>query len=351
MDERVLFERFHEALDMEPRPSAYERLRASMKNPPAVHQRRPAFPMRWTKMRFRVAAALTAAVIAIGLVAAFFATHHAAVGVVPARSDTNLLAYQNMVTGDYNAMNASTSDNCNTIDDKLCAGAVGRVVPRLQSWLDDLDAFQTPARYAILDQQLRLHLKEAITELNDAVAFQKASDTNGFDLAMSGALYERGWIDPATFTITGTYPKQAGSYQDAVSVVNQAVQACVNSTPGPAELGCARLVGMENCAGALATSCEDDVQTSATELEVFLVALAQNPIPSSVPLPVRNTQLEGDLARADTALLAITDALLQRNAAKASAAQVEFSTAIAAAGQDASTILEAYRNASASASG
>ena len=38
---------------MEPRPGAYERLRASMKSQPVPRQRRPVFRMRWTKMGLR----------------------------------------------------------------------------------------------------------------------------------------------------------------------------------------------------------------------------------------------------------------------------------------------------------
>ena len=334
MDERVLFDRFHEALDTEPRPGAYERLRTAMKNQPAARQRRPAFRMRWTKMGFRVAAALTAAVIAIGLVAAFLATHHASVGMTPAGDEKNVKAYREMMAGDYNAMNASTSDNCNTIDDKLCAAAIGRVVPRLQSWLDDLTAFRTPAQYAVLDAQLRLHLKEVIVELNSAVMFQKANDQRGFALAMSAALYERGWMDPATFTITGTYAKVAGSHQDAVNVARQALLNCMNSTPAPADFGCSHLAAGESCAGAAAAQCEDDVQAAATQLEMFLVGLTQNPAPSS--LRVKDAKLQADLARADTALLEITDAILHEDATRLQTSRNAYVIAINDANGDAS---------------
>ena len=42
MDERILFAQFHEALDVEPRPGAYERMRIAMTNHPVVIKRRPA---------------------------------------------------------------------------------------------------------------------------------------------------------------------------------------------------------------------------------------------------------------------------------------------------------------------
>jgi hypothetical protein len=287
-------------------------------------------------MGLRIAAAVTVAVIAIALVAAFLATHHGAVGSVPAGQDQNVHAYQTMIGGDYTTMSNSTSANCDTIQDNGCATAVNRVVPTLQRWVSDLDEFPTPPRYALLDGQLRHHLNEVIAELNAAVAFQKKNDAKGFDLAMNAAVYERGWIDPITFTIEGTYARMAPTYLDAVRVAKQALQACMDGSPGPGELGCAHLTAMESCAGALAERCESDVQSAATELQTFLIALAQNPAPSA--LSAKDAQLTADLARADTALLGITDALLGGDSAKVAASESAYMTAINDADRDAQAI-------------
>jgi len=75
MDERAAFERFHEALDLESRPGAYERFRAAFITPPAAVQRRPVFRMRFSNMGLRIAAALAVVAIAIALVAGYVATH------------------------------------------------------------------------------------------------------------------------------------------------------------------------------------------------------------------------------------------------------------------------------------
>ena len=91
--------------------------------------------------------------------------------IAPAGSAQNVKAYQNMVAGDYQTMSNSTSNNCDTIQDNGCQAAINRVVPTLQRWVKDLDAFPTPARYALIDGQLRHHLTEGAAELNAAAAF------------------------------------------------------------------------------------------------------------------------------------------------------------------------------------
>src|SRR5256885_3168705 len=135
-------------------------------------------------MGLRTAAAVAAVVIAIALMAAFFATHYASVGTVPTGPDKNVRAYQTMIGGNYTAMANSTSNNCNTIQDNGCQSAINRVVPTLQAWVDDLDAFPTPSRYALIDGQLRHHLNQTVADLSAAAVFQKANDQKGFDLAM-----------------------------------------------------------------------------------------------------------------------------------------------------------------------
>jgi len=331
MDEQTLFDRFHEALNMEPRPGAYERMRFALTNSPVVLKKRPAHPMRWPKMGLRVAAVLTAVVILIAFIAAFLASHHAVVGSVPAGQDPSVKAYQAMLKSEYGAMNAATSNNCNTIDDTGCLAALNKVTPALQHWVDHLGSTQTPSGFVVLDGQLRRHLNQAIKDLTAVGAYQRANNQKGFDFARSAAVYERAWIDPATFALEGTYPKVAGSYQDAVNLARQALEACINSTPAPADLACAHLSQQQTCAGA-ETRCETDVQAADTWLQTFLVGLTQNPAPSA--LATKGAKLLADLAQADTALLGITDALLSGDSAKADLGQGSFTTAILAAGAD-----------------
>jgi hypothetical protein len=332
MDERILFDQFHEALDVEPRLGAYERMRFAMTDHPVALKRRPAFQMRWSKMGLRVAAVLAAAVLAIALGAAILATHHGPTGSVPAGEDPNVKAYQDMMSTNYNAMNALSSGNCSTIQDTGCAAAVKVLSAGLQKWVGDLNAFHTPTAYGVIDGQVRRHLSEVVTELNAAVAFQKAKNQNGFDLAMGDVVYERAWIDPVFFTIEGTYPKLSGSYRDAVNLARQALNACVGSTPGPSEVACTRLSAHETCALREEVRCESDVQAAATRIQTLLLGLTQNPAPDGVTANARRVM--ADLAQADTALLAITDALLRGDSAKADAGETAYASATAAADSD-----------------
>ena len=338
MDDRILFDRFHEALEAEPRPGAYERMRFAMADHPIALKRRPVHPMRWSRMGLRMAAALTAAAIAIAVFAVFLATHHAPVGGVPAGQDQNVKAYQALTKTDYDRMSTATSSvSCATILDPTCAAAVTTVANALQSWIDDLNAFQTPARYAVMDGQLRRHLSQAIIDLNAVVAFQKANNQSGFDLAMSASNYERAWFDPATFTIEGSYPKVAGSYHDAVSLARQGLDACANGSPAPGDLGCSQLSSGVSCISAGTQGCENYVQVAGTQVQTFLVSLLQNPPPSA--LAAKDAKLWADLAQADTDLLAITNALLAGDAAKSNSAQRAYADTIVAADNDTAVIL------------
>lgn len=322
---------------MEPRPGAYDRMRFAMTNQPVALKRPPAFQMRWSKMGFRIAAALAAGVIVIAVVAAFLASHHGAVGSAPAGPDPNVKAYQAMIRSDYNTMANSTSNHCNTIQDNGCQAALNAVIPTLRKWVGDLSSFRTPSRFVVVDGQLRRHLNEAIAEMNAAEAFQNANNQNGFDLAMNAAVYERAWIDPTTFAIEGSYPRVAGTYHDAVSLARQSLDACLNSTPGPGDLACQALSSGPNCSGAAAQTCENYVQSAATQMQTFLIALLQNPASSA--MTTKDARLQADLAQADTALLATTDALLSADSAKAEAGRSAYVQAIGAAAADASVIV------------
>jgi hypothetical protein len=329
MDERVLFELFHDALAIEPRPGSYERMRIALTTYPVPLKRLPVFRMRWTKVGFRTAAALTAVVLAIALVAAFLLTRHGPVADVPAGQDRGVVAYQAMFQSDYHTLVDSTSNHCNTIEDQDCEAAAKQVTATAQQWIDHLESFRTPSRYAVLDLQLRYHLREVIVELNAAVAFQKAHDEKGFRLAMNGAYYERGWIDTPVNLVAADTGKQAASYEDAFSLSKQILSKCINGAPvsgGP----CAKVTQQPSCLGIYAELCQSYVQDSQTQMLIMMVALTQSPAPPDKA--AKSAKLQTYLAQADTALLAIIDAMLKGDAAKIDAAQQTFAGALLHAG-------------------
>ena len=334
VDERALFDRFHDALDIEPRPGAYERLRTNLTSQPVAPKRRPAFRMRFSKMGLRMVAALAAVLIAIALIATFITVHNRGMGGIPA-ADPHVKAFRALIVDDYSAMNASTSNHCGTIDDTGCAAAVVPVDAALQKWADDIAAFpKVPAQYQFVALALHAHLLDAISDLNSAVAFQKAGDAAGFDLAMRGAFYQRAWIDPASFFIEGTYQGvTAATTAEAIANAKGAVRGCVGTTPGPDVLSCNRLQGYEVCDGAKKSACEGDVEDTQTLVQRSLLDLAKNS--DSDPNYAR---LQNDLTMADGALIGIHDALLSGDSPLVNIKETDLSKAMVGADNDLATL-------------
>ena len=330
MDERAVFERFHEALELEPRAGAYERFRAAFVTVPAAAGPRPAIRLRFSKISLRVAAAVAVVAILIALVAGILATHHTPTAGVPAGPDKNTQAYQALMMRDYGAMNASTSNHCGSINDPGCAAAIAPVNATLQKWIDDLAAFQTPPAYASLDAMIRRHLHTVIVVQNAAIQYQKANNAAAFTFAMNAAFYERAWIDPASFTTEGRYQRLASSYKDAVQLSNQWLEGCNSQTPGPADRACSQLQYAQPCYGPQdAPTCEGYIEDTLTQLEAAVVGIVENPAPSH--LATQTADFLSMLVKADDALLSLTEAMVARDATKAADAQVSFASYIEAA--------------------
>ena len=285
-------------------------------------------------MGLRIAAVVAAIAIAIVVVAAFIAGRSGFVGSAPAGPDPNVKAYQAMVSSDSDAMNTAISKlSCNSIQDNNCRTTRDVAVPVDQKWVVDLTAFRTPARFAAIDGQLRAHLNQTIAELNAVVASQAANNQNGFDLANEAVFYELAWLGPTVSAIEGTYPGAAGTYHDAFRITKQALDACVKGAPDPADIGCAALLLGKVCTGGVSRSCASETESAATRIQTFLIVLLQNPAPGS--LTTKNEQLLADLGQADTALLVITDGLVNANAAKVASGQTSYGLSILAADRDA----------------
>jgi len=84
MQEQILFDRIHDALDIEPPAGAYERLRTSLTREPVRPQSWPALKSRWLKMGFRFAAGVALVALGVAITAAFFAIRPAPSNSAPA---------------------------------------------------------------------------------------------------------------------------------------------------------------------------------------------------------------------------------------------------------------------------
>ena len=85
MDDQVLFERFHAALDVAPRPDAYDRLRDALIRARVRPQRQQWFSIALPRSRSRVVAAALVVVLAAAAVPAFLALHQYAQQVIKSR--------------------------------------------------------------------------------------------------------------------------------------------------------------------------------------------------------------------------------------------------------------------------
>lgn len=318
MDERILFDQFHEALDMEPRPGAYERMRIAMTNHPATHKRRLGYPIRWSRMGLRVVAVIAAALIAVALGAAIV-TLHKPTGSVPAGDDPNTKAYKAMISSGYDSLSQVGNFNCGAVGEPGCEGMVAATVPLLNQWSGALKSSNPPARFAVIDGMLQRHLADNVKYLNAMLAAHNAKNATAFSFAFQGAFYEGAWIDPAVAAILGSSPRVAGSYHDALALARQHIHACVSQAPGPSDIGCEQLYHADVCASVGAIACANDAHVAAGQLLSFLDGFLQNPAPSA--LAPTDHLIQTQLDQMDSDIIAVTDGLLSGDSAKTANAE------------------------------
>ena len=115
MDDRVLFDRFHQALDVEPPADAYQRLRGALDQRSARPAQGVAWRPRWPRMGLRLVAVVTAAVIVIAAAAALFSTHRVADRTSPADTSQAIMAYKTMVGTDHDKVQtAGQAEGCSS---------------------------------------------------------------------------------------------------------------------------------------------------------------------------------------------------------------------------------------------
>ncbi len=301
MEERSIFDRFHEALDVEPPTGAYDRMRFALTSSPVVLRQRPVSRLRFTKMGFRVAAALIAAAIVVVAVVAYVSLHHPTASVVPGNQGPDIRPYQALIARDYATTFVSETGHCNAIGDTACAAAVDRVSSNLQAWLDDLKNFNTPARFTQVDAMLRGHLAQAVAAGTLAKAAQKAGNATLFDAAIAVHLGIRAFIVDLAKAVADTRVASAQTYVSAVQD-----QAALLSSCSP-------------CAGYLATppvtctkpqpvTCVADAFAVEAQVHGFELAVVQQAAPTT--LAAKDANLQKDLVNADSALVtAINDGL------------------------------------------
>lgn len=329
MEQRNVFDRFHEALDVEPRPGSYERMRLALTTAPVTLQRRPAFRMRFTRMGFRVAAALVAAVVVVVALVAYLSLHHTTVGTTPAQHGPDLRPYQALIARDYAKTYASEgTGHCNSFADAGCPTVIARVNGNLQTWLDDLGTFSAPSTLTEVDAMLRAHLAEAMYAGNIAIAAQKTGNAALFDAALSAHLDVRAFIVGIAPAIGDTQVVAARRYssnvQDQAGLLGSCTPCAKYATPPV------------TCAQADLPNCVNDVVAVDAQIYQFELAIVQTAAPSA--LATKDASLQKDIVDTDAALLAMIRAGLAGDANAFNRAAGPVPDAMAAVSADSAAI-------------
>jgi hypothetical protein len=331
MEERSLFDRLHEALDVEPRPGAYERLRTALASKRVKPQRWPALPTSWPKLSLRLAAVMTVVVLAIAAAAAFLVTHPVADRESPADSEHAIAAYKLMVFDDLNNF-PLTGVESECWGDKFaaCEADVNATLLAATQFHDDLNRFQAPARFTVAAAQLRRHQALQLSRLNAVLAATRAQDSASMARSVAALVSGYAWMVSMTDSIMNSEQGTVATYIGSVRNQEQNLDQCVE---------CQDLAGLNtiSCAGSQPTSCQALVDRTASQVTYFQSAVVLIAAPSS--MATKDNRLQVDLAKADTALLTMADALSAADLATFNAARISLQQALPAINADAADIL------------
>jgi hypothetical protein len=244
-------------------------------------------------------------------------------------TDPAIKAYQAMMLSDDNAMGAATSNHCTTVQDAGCPAAAARVVAALQSWLDDLNRFQTPARFATIDTQMKRHVAAAIAYLNASAAATLAKNQPALDRSIVAAGSEREWVDRLTASISHSSHTTTVVYSGLVGSEKSDLDKCA---------GCRQLIAQTplSCDGAVATDCNALVLDAASQVATFQGAVVLDAAPST--MGAKDALLQSDLAQGDTALITMMGDLLKGDQQGFTAARPSLGRALAAVDMDAASV-------------
>jgi len=292
-DESLMFNRIHDALDAPPPAGAYERLRTVLIKRPVRPRWSPALPTRWSNMVFRLAAGLALVALGVAIASAIVAIHSASINTVPATHRMSVAAYQKMVESDGPNAPAVWTDPCDTVVHTGCEADAGRSIPLLQKWLDDLTHASTPARFAVVDAEMRQHLTQGITALKSLIVDSRAHDDAAMTRDYIVALYNAEWTSTVVPGIANSQQVDAASYVALVRSETRTLDAC-----GAA---CGFTSTSADCMHSDGITCLYYFDTVGESFAGYQSDIVKRAAPDS--LATKDARLQGDLSRADSVLL------------------------------------------------
>lgn len=333
MDERILFDRFHAALDVEPNPAGYERLRVALVKSNARRQTRPGFQIRFPKIGLRLAAVMTLVVLAVAAAATFIASHRVAES-IPSDSNRSIAAYKLTLSDKFTTPSTVGSTWTCTRGDQFaaCEADATRQLAAGQQWLKDLSEMKVPARFAVAHAQIRLHASVQVSRTQQLIDASRAHDAARADQLLIDLSDQTGYAWVATMVASVVASRQGTdvTYLESVRSEKQALDGCRE---------CNNLASQVQyvCTGSQVTACRDLVYVVETQIKSFQNAVVRLSAPGS--LTAKDHRLQLDLAEADTAQVNMTLALAAGNQSAFDAARSSFRQALAAVSRDAAAIL------------
>jgi hypothetical protein len=333
MEENLLFTRIHDALDVPIPPGAYERLRAELTKRPVRASRWPALEARWEKTGFKLAASL-AIISIVAAAAAALAIQSAGHNSSSAGSGMSIAAYKKMVGDDYNAVISTYSSPyaqpCEVGVHSACVAGSIRGLPTLQKWIDDLSGPEIPARFAVVNAEMRQHLLQTVAAQHDVIAAGQANDGPAMDRAIIVAVYGGQWTNTVVPGITSSIKVDGPRYVSVVTSAKKYFETCIST--------CTLLVS------AQAASCTTNGGVPCVQLfdEIGVVyatlstTLVQYAAPDS--LATEDTRLQTDLAAADSVLRTMRVAVADNDQAGINSGVVQLLQLNARIDRDASSI-------------
>lgn len=298
MEEQLLFTRIHDALDIPTPPGAYERLRSQLTKKPVRPFRWPALQTRWSKMSFRFAAGLAIIAIAVAAAAAAVAIHNASNNVSPAGSRMSIEAYQRMVASDETKALATYSSPCDIGVHSGCGVDAERAIPALTTWIGDLSSQDIPARFLVINSEMRNHLQQSLAAQHDLLAASQRNDGPGMDRAFKVAVYGEEWTSAVVPAITASHEVDSAGYISAVVANVHALDSC-----GAA---CGFTSTANSCSTSSGLTCLDYFDKAALSFAGFSAGLIQNAVPAA--LSAKDAKLQLDLQAADAVLISMRPA-------------------------------------------
>jgi hypothetical protein len=292
-DEGLMFNRIHDALDAPPPAGAYERLRTVLIKKPVRPRWSPALPTRWSDMGFRLAAGLALVALGAAIASAIVAIHSASINTVPATHRMSVGAYQKMIASDALNPPGVWKDPCDENVHTGCEADAARSIPLVQKWLDDITHASTPARFAVLDAELRQHLTQNIAALNSLIVDSRAHDEAAMTRDYIVAVYAAEWTGTVVPGIVNSQQVDAANYVALVRSETSILDAC-----GAA---CGFTSPSADCMQGHGITCLYYHDTVAESFAGYQSDITKRAAPDS--LATKDARLQGDLSRADSVLL------------------------------------------------